>query len=113
MIFSRLLGWVILNAIGFADLPKLSGCRSVLGLCHTLQVGIHDIGHPADDGEAHDFLHSAEVLPMNLAQGFKIYIQADLVPVLEAVGNGLGWRGDQIGNSSMMCLLPFGSQQAT
>ena len=50
---------------------------------------------------------------MNLAQGFKIYIQADLVPVLEAVGNGLGWRGDQIGNSSMMCLLPFGSQQAT
>jgi hypothetical protein len=74
--------------------------RTLTAFCLSLDglhIGPHDVGDTTDLRELPEFIRAAAILPAIGAQGFQGYVEADLVPVLEAVGYRLGGTVDAEG----------------
>src|SRR5579883_2168792 len=63
------------------------------------EIGAHDVGHPADLREAPQLVHRRPPFAPGLAQRLQRHIQPDLVPIFEAVGDGLGRAVDAHGHA--------------
>jgi hypothetical protein len=53
-----------------------------------LQVRLHHSSNPAHFSSLPEFIHCGLALPIAIAQSLKRHISPNLVPILEAVGNG-------------------------
>ena len=75
--------------------PRYSGdCPSS---SERLQIRIDHIRYPADFGGLPQIVHSRFSVSQALAERFKGHIETDLVPVFEAIRNGLGDRENSRG----------------
>jgi hypothetical protein len=54
-----------------------------------LKIGTHDLGHTANLGKAPELVESGAVGTSIVAQCLQCHVEANLVPILETVGDGL------------------------
>ncbi len=71
----------------FGRVPKWSRCGS---RGDALKIGAHHVRHAVDDGVAPSVVHRDLAALHAIAQCFERDIEADLVAVLEAIGDGFG-----------------------
>lgn len=54
------------------------------------KVWTHDVGDPINDGVVPKLIHGEPTVTPAIVKRFERYVETDLVPELEAIGNRLG-----------------------
>jgi hypothetical protein len=78
---------------------RSSTVKATHGHAKGLQVRPHDPGHPADLSVPPQLVHGGPALTPSFPQGLERHVEADLVPIFEAVGHRLGRVEDADGHA--------------